>query len=248
MINRITIFVATLLCLASTPVLAQSGIFDSKPLSALTPMSESEVRSLLSDVMVGPRCCDAESAYYRDGRFRHYGYGLELGTWTLQGNSACALYGTPKREWCRSFYKDVDGKPFFTHMRGDDPIPVDPRPAPVETDSLRRMSETEIRALLTGATLLLDGWDLEAIYHRDGRYLLYINKQISHGHYVFKGDQVCVKLDSSDEGHCISFYADGSGRTIYAPNDSGRGAPVTVDTATEEALDKRAVELAARKD
>jgi hypothetical protein len=95
--------------------------------AGMRPMAEADLRRLLSDVEIGPRCCDMAEGFYRDGRYARYGYGVQRGTYSIRGNIACSRLAKDQVR-CTAFYADAGGNPWFDVQGFPDMQPVDPRP------------------------------------------------------------------------------------------------------------------------
>ena len=97
------------------------------PVAGMHPVVEVDLRQLLSDVEIGPRCCDMAEGFYGDGRYARYGYALLRGTYTVQGNTACS-HLSPDETRCKAFYVDAHNRYWFGLPDSPDVQPVDPRP------------------------------------------------------------------------------------------------------------------------
>ncbi|EGF92632.1 hypothetical protein ABI_10690 [Asticcacaulis biprosthecium C19] len=96
----------------------------------LKPMSDAEVRKSLSNVMIGPECCDSSEGYYRNGVHMIYGEGIEEGHYTVQGNRVCTRWVYPgKPDLCREFYRDSWGRVYYSEDGQGAAIRFESRPS-----------------------------------------------------------------------------------------------------------------------
>ena len=94
----------------------------------LKPLPEADLRRFLSDVKIGPQCCDAAEIYFADGRYIAVSPTARPGRYTVSGNvvSVLALSGQPVE--AHRFYTDETGKVFYTTRGRDGALPANPRP------------------------------------------------------------------------------------------------------------------------
>jgi hypothetical protein len=100
-------------------------------------MSEGDVRALLSDVEIGPECCDLSEVFYRDGVYVQLGYAPDHGHYTVSRNHVCVTTGYRPKAICRKFFSDKSGKPFAVTDGKKQIEPFNPRPAPDESEWLK---------------------------------------------------------------------------------------------------------------
>jgi hypothetical protein len=120
----VVIILGSLVCLAGLTREASAKI------DTLTAMSEVEVRDLLSDVEIGPECCDRSEAFYKDGDYVHLGYAPDPGRYTVAGSRVCVTTEYRPKETCRRFYRDENGRAFAIKEGAKSAEAIDPRPAP----------------------------------------------------------------------------------------------------------------------
>ncbi len=113
------------LALVSAPLTATAGT----P-STLTPLTETETRTLLTDVETGPECCDNSEAFYADGTYVHLGIAADPGHYTISGNRVCVTTEYQPQAMCRRVYRDATGQAVFVRDGSGSAYPIDPRPAP----------------------------------------------------------------------------------------------------------------------
>ncbi len=124
---RATAILATLM-LAASPVLATTDV--PTVVVDLTAMNETDVRALLSDVEIGPPCCDMAELFYHDGSYVYLGFGPDRGHFTVSGNHVCVTTKSRPDERCRRIYRDRQGEPVFINDGDRRAEPISPRPAP----------------------------------------------------------------------------------------------------------------------
>lgn len=123
---RATAVLATL-TLAASPMLATTNV---PTVVDLTAMNETDVRALLSDVEIGPECCDMAEVFYHDGSYVYLGYGPERGHFTVASNHVCVTRENRPYEHCRRIYRNRKGEAVFIND-GDSQVElISPRPAP----------------------------------------------------------------------------------------------------------------------
>lgn len=101
---------------------------DTRPVSALKAMAEADVRALLSDVAIGPECCDRSEEFYRDGSYVFLGFGPDDGTYTIVGNLVCVRTWREPSDDCRYVYADADGLAYSAYQNQVDAELITPRP------------------------------------------------------------------------------------------------------------------------
>jgi len=80
-----------------------------KKLAEVRPATEAEVRGLLSDVVIGPECCDAAEAYFRDSRYVKDGDRVERSRYPIVGKLVCAPVYDGQINRSHQVYVDLSG-------------------------------------------------------------------------------------------------------------------------------------------
>ena len=121
----VAVYLAALV--ACTPRVSDPD-WQTRPVWGLKPVREADLRRFLSDVKVGPHCCDAAEIYFSDGRYIAVLPTARPGRYTVSGNvvSVLALSGQPVE--AHRFYTDETGKVFYTTRGRDGALAANPRP------------------------------------------------------------------------------------------------------------------------
>ncbi|WP_349320489.1 hypothetical protein [Asticcacaulis sp. MM231] len=89
-----------------------------KPIKALRPLTNSEIKARLSDVYAGPKCCDMEEQFHSDSAYELYGIGLFRGHYVIRKGMVCVTTEMHP-EKCRRLFSDRWGNTYIAAPAGD---------------------------------------------------------------------------------------------------------------------------------
>lgn len=96
-------------------------------ISSLKPVPEAQLRRLLSNVIIGPECCDLAEEFYAGGRYMHDGEAASPGRYTIASNMVCVTLQGERKASCRLVFIDRTGAAYITYKGRQRAFPLEVR-------------------------------------------------------------------------------------------------------------------------